>query len=116
MTDLTDHLCDLRRVQIDSPTLLPAPDIEPWIARANSELKNLKHQYGTCTGEQDRDRISTEHECIVTALEDLLTKRADLIWELAWDGAGDVDLMTQREADIYAELVGLAEDLRGESA
>lgn len=115
MTDLTDHLCNLRRMQNDSPTLLPAPDVEPWIYRANTELKTLKHSYATCGTEQDRDRISDEHECIVTALEDLIQKRADLIWELARDGAGDVDLMTTREADIYAQLVGLAEDLRGET-
>lgn len=115
MTDLTTHLCDLRRQQNDSPTLLPGPGVEPWITRANAELKTLKHSYATCTGEQDRDRISDEHECIITALEDLVQKRADLIWELARDGAGDVDLMTTREADIYAQLVGLAEDLRGEA-
>lgn len=114
--DLTTHLCDLRRQQIDSPTLIPGSDVEPWITRANAELKILKHSYATCTGELDRDRISEEHECIVTALEDLIQKRADLIWELARDGAGSTDLMTQREAGIYAELVGLAEDLRGESA
>lgn len=110
MTALTENICSLRLQQKDSSSLLPPSTFEPWINQAETRIKRL----GQLKPLPETDEF-IEADCLIHNLDEFQERRADLIWELARDGAGDVDLMTQREADIYDELVGLAEDLRGEA-
>jgi len=116
MSDITEHLCSIRLDQLtlsEKCELLPPSSFESWLNKAETHIKRLKDQHKTCSPDEI-EKLTDEHECIVSVMDDIYKFRADVIWDLAKDGAGNTDLMTQREADIYTELAGLAADLRGE--
>lgn len=110
MSDLIQNICALRLEQKESRDLLPPQQIDKWIAKAEARISYLKLINPAAESED-----YLEADCLISNLDEIRQIRADKIWDQAFDGAGDTDLMTTREADIYADLLGLAEDLRGRS-
>jgi len=113
LSDITGTICALRREQKDSLTLLTPSQFSGWVNKAETHLKRLEQQVKTCKTEEEREELTDEHECISGALDDIQERRSELIWDLAYHGAGTVSLMTEREADIYQKLSTIARDLRG---
>lgn len=111
MSLLTESVCSLRLEQKGTSTLLPPASFETWIRRAEERVNELTQSKPMPESEE-----YFEADCLIQNLDEFQQFRAEIIWDLARDGAGDVDLMTDREAEIYTQLVGLAEDLRGEAA
>jgi DNA replication initiation complex subunit (GINS family) len=113
LSDITDNLCALRREQKDSLTLLSPSQVSGLVNKAETRLAQLKQLHATCKTEEEREELTDEHECISGALDDIQERRSEMIWDLAYHGAGTVSLMTEREADIYQKLSTIARDLRG---
>ncbi|MDD1728764.1 MAG: hypothetical protein LUQ50_06805 [Methanospirillum sp.] len=111
MSQLTEHLCNIRREQIEAFDLLPPQQFESWIVKAEDRLKLIKASK-PLPGTDDH----IEAENLITNLDDFQQRRAELIWTLAYDQAGDTNLMTEHEADIYQDLLGYASDLKGGDA
>lgn len=111
MSELTEKICSIRLKQKDTPELLPPVQIDKWIQKAESRIQQLKDM----RPDPDSDDY-IECDCLISNLDEIQERRADLIWDLARYGLGDTSLMTPQEAMIYQNLVSLAEQLRGEAA
>lgn len=113
LSDITDNICALRREQKDSLILLPPSQFSGLVNKAETRLNQLKQMYTTCKTEEEREELNDEYECISWALDEIQERRSELIWDLAYHGAGTVSLMTEREADLYQKLSTISRDLRG---
>lgn len=109
LTDLITNICALRLEQKESRDLLPPQQIDKWIAKAEARISYLKLINPAAESEE-----YLEADCLISNLDEIQRIRADKIWDQAFDGAGTVSLMTEREADIYQKLSTIARDLRGE--
>jgi hypothetical protein len=111
MNDLLINLCNIRREQVETPYLLPPSEVRPCVTKAEAREKQLREARPA----PDSDEY-TELDCIICNLDELQQRRADLIWSLAYDSAGDLSLMMTHEAAIYQQLITLAQELRGEAS
>ncbi len=110
MTDLITNICALRLEQKESRDLLPPQQIDKWIAKAEARISYLKLINPAPESEE-----YIEADCLISNLDEIQQIRADKIWDQAFDGAGDISLMTAREAAIYRVLSDKACELKGES-
>jgi hypothetical protein len=109
-TGLIQEICAIRLKQKDSPHLLSPAQIGSWLNKAEIRLKLLLER----KPEPDTDDY-IEADCIINNLDEIREIRAELIRDLAFDGAGDISLMTGFEAGIYRDLADLFGSLRGVS-
>lgn len=109
MTDLITEICSIRLEQKESRHLLPGSQITKWIEQAEDRLTHLKQINPAAESEE-----YFEADCIISNLDEIQEMRADIIWDLAFYGSGDVSLMTDRESAIYKTLSEKACELRGE--
>ncbi|MCK9592810.1 MAG: hypothetical protein M0Q91_12475 [Methanoregula sp.] len=107
-TDLIQEICAIRLQQKDSPHLLPPNQIESWVTKAETRLNQLRSAPSHPESEE-----YIEADCIINNLDEIREIRAELIRDLAYDGAGDISLMTAVESDIYRDLADLFGSLRG---
>lgn len=107
MSETLSLLRDTLLAQRDSPDLIPLP--AGILDQAERYLANLKSQWQVTGDEQ----ILSEHEAIVSALENLIDERAERIWSMAYTQADPVSAMTANERLLFEALVAMAAKLRG---
>jgi hypothetical protein len=110
MTDLITNICALRLEQKESRNLLPPQQITKWITQAESRISYLKLINPAAESDE-----YMEADCLISNLDEIQDMRANIIWDDAFDGAGDISLMTVKEAAIYRILSDKACELRGEA-
>ena len=107
MSDLIQNICALRLEQKESRNLLPPQQIDKWIAKAEARISYLKLINPAAESEE-----YLEADCLISNLDEIQEIRADKIWDQAFDGSGDVSLMTAKEAAIYRVLSEKARELK----